>query len=183
MSNRQRIENSAQALIDDFGITSAPVPVQRIAEYLGIKLTRYQGSGVSGVLVIDQVGKATIGYNPTESIVRQRFTIAHELGHYVLHRNPTANKEVLFIDKDFKFQVELRKEGGEYMNPRNEVEANAFAAALLMPEDLLRNESLNYNDLGELQVIKKLSMKFQVSSIAMTYRISNLGLYRSNLEF
>lgn len=48
---------------------------------------------ISGLLVINPSG-TTIAYNQVESRVRRRFTVAHELGHFILHRQP--NKTEVF---------------------------------------------------------------------------------------
>ena len=57
------------------------------------------GDDVSGLLSIEN-GVGTIGYNQTEPKVRKRFTIAHELGHFELHRD----KSDLFVDKQFIYR-------------------------------------------------------------------------------
>lgn len=75
-------------------------------------------------------GKGTIGFNPTESKTRQRFTIAHELGHFELHKQDSG----LFVDKEFKML--FRDQNSSSGEIRKEQEANAFAAAILMPENI-----------------------------------------------
>ena len=88
------IENHAQRILEEMKIKRPAVNVEKIAKERGLKVLPYElGDDVSGVLYVDK-GKGTIGYNPTESEVRRRFTIAHELGHYELHR---LNKEI-FVD-------------------------------------------------------------------------------------
>ena len=75
------VESRASEILSEFRVKSAPIQVEKIAKNLGLDVVPYDlGSNVSGVLYI-QNGKGTIGFNPTESDVRQRFTIAHEIGH------------------------------------------------------------------------------------------------------
>jgi Zn-dependent peptidase ImmA (M78 family) len=124
---RKRIEEKAKEVLRRFKVEEAYVPVDTIAEKLGLRIQKYDfGEDVSGVLVIDK-GIGTIGINPSESLVRTRFTIAHEIGHYILHGN---KNDSLFIDKNFK--VHFRDQSSSTGEIRNEQEANAFAAALFL---------------------------------------------------
>jgi Zn-dependent peptidase ImmA (M78 family) len=171
MLNR-RIEKLAAKLLEDLKVEKLPVPVNKIAESRGLSIKPYDlGADVSGVLVIEG-GRGTIGINPSESTVRQRFTIAHELGHFELHKDG----DELFIDKGFK--VLFRDQNSSKGEIRKEQEANAFAASLLMPEKFIRAEiEKNSFDLTDEDSMKKLARTFNVSVPAMTYRISNLGLF------
>jgi len=87
----KEIEKKANSLISEMGIKKPPVAITKIVKKLGIKVLEFDlGSDASGVLVIEN-NKGTIAYNPKDLPVRQRFTIAHELGHYLIHN---ANSEV-----------------------------------------------------------------------------------------
>lgn len=96
-------------------------------------------------------------YNKEEISYRTRFTIAHELAHVMLGhvREGRAPKR----DKSFN----------NYNDP-DEIAANAFAANLLMPEDLVRDLY------GSARNVQDLAEAFGVSSVAMTYRLKNLGI-------
>ncbi len=167
------IESQATEVLSELKIKSIPIQVEKIARKLGLDVvSRDLGSNVSGVLYI-QNGKGTIGFNPNESPVRRRFTIAHELGHFILHK---INNDMFIDKKEFKLFRNEQSSTGEH---RIEQEANAFAAALLMPKDLLIGEIKKYKmDLtdDEDDSISKLAKKFEVSVLAMTYRIDNLNL-------
>jgi Zn-dependent peptidase ImmA (M78 family) len=168
----KKIEKLASKILEQFGIDEVPIPVEKIAKLKGLQVLSYDlGEDVSGVLVMDN-GTSTIGYNMAQSKVRQRFTVAHELGHYELHKSDTG----IFIDNNFR--VEFRNQDsstGEYLK---EQEANAFAAALLMPQDFLIREieSRDYH-LSDEKSIHELAKTFNVSTMAMTYRIANLNLF------
>ncbi len=167
-----RIKN----LLQNSGITEPPVDIRKIVSDCGAKATPFElGEEISGVLVMDN-GKGTIGYNSSNSRVRQRFTIAHELGHLLQH--VTAPSEV-FVDKDFIVKFRSNK---PYTNKelRQEREANAFAAAILMPKDFIIREvsKSDYNGLSETQLIEKLAKVFEVSVPAMTYRFSDLNIFQ-----
>lgn len=130
------------------------------------------GDNISGALVI-QNNHGTIGFNPHESKVRQRFTIAHELGHYLLHKNQTTD---LFIDTEFK--VLFRDNNSSTGKIKIEQEANAFAAAILMPEKFLVDEIMKHHfHLTDDGTLKVLARRFNVSVAAMTLRLANLNLF------
>ena len=115
-----------------------------------------------------------LGYNSTHAPVRQRFTIAHEISHYILHLKKNQ-KSQLFIDR-FVFR---RDENSSTGNDREEVEANRFAAALLMPETFVRKVIERFDfDLDDSEAIDSLAKRFNVSTAAMTNRLTTLGLLR-----
>ena len=148
-----------------------PVNIEEIVEKKGIRLLPFDfKEDISGVLMLEN-NEATIGYNTNEHRVRNRFTIAHELGHFILHKD---DKD-LFVDKDFKALFRLNN--GD-TSAKHEKEANEFAACILMPENLIRREiedsGIDYTDEN---LIKSLAKKFDVSTVAMSIRISKLGLF------
>ena len=166
----KRIERTTINILQEFNVTKLPIPLDSIIQKRGLTIKEYDlGVGVSGVLLINK-GSGVIGVNPDEPKVRQRFTKAHELGHYELHRHNSA----LFIDKGF-LNRDKNSSTGEILV---EQEANAFAAALLMPEYLLEKEIKKQKlDLSDDNAVIRLADTFEVSSAAMTYRIANLNLY------
>lgn len=176
MSRRLTPEKLASQILEGIGITDPPVPVELVAYKRGLKVEPFDlGDGVSGVLLISE-GKGVIGYNSTQSLVRRRFTIAHECGHYEMHRNSGQ----LFIDKryiDKQYFVAFRDGRSSTGEDKQEREANAFAAALLMPEGILRREiEKRYFDLADETALSDLAELFQVSQQAMMYRLLNLGM-------
>jgi Zn-dependent peptidase ImmA (M78 family) len=127
------------------------------------------------MLVVED-GRGAIGYNTTHAPVRQRFTIAHEVAHYLLHVNKTKHKSQLFIDRSVTFR---RDENSSTGGDQEEVEANQLGAALLMPRELVQLEIKKHDlDLDDEDAIAFLAKRFQVSTTAMTNRLSNLGLLR-----
>lgn len=176
IGSMRNIELRAAQLADKYSDKKKKhVDVNEIAEKLGLQVTAHDlGANVSGVLYIDK-GKGTIGYNDTESEVRQRFTIAHEVGHFILHRLENE----IFVDKK-EFKVLFRDDKSSTGEIKQEREANAFAAALLMPRERVIKELDKMKfDLGDDKedVIKELANTFKVSTQAMMYRISNLELF------
>lgn len=168
----KKIENRASSILSEFNITKAPVDIKAIVLKKGITIKPYDlGENVSGMLVI-KGDEGIISYNPTESIVRQRFTMAHELGHFILHKKT----QDVFVDK--QFQVHFRNENSATGQDNQELEANSFAAAILMPKDLLLTEIKKHDfDLGDEFAMKELAKLFNVSLQAMTFRMVNLGFF------
>ena len=148
-----------------------PIPIEEIAMMRGLKVIPYPlGEDVSGLLSIEKNGQGTIGYNQDEPKVRRRFTVAHELGHYELHKEQSH----LFIDKQFIYRSLNSK--NTPVNQVMEVEANTFASAILMPTELVRQEIGHRQiDLANEEVIKDLAGKFEVSVFAMSIRLKDLG--------
>lgn len=149
-------------------VSQPPVPVETLARKAGadVRYEPFDGQ-LSGMLYRSTDG-AVIGVNSLHASVRQRFTLAHEIGHLLLHQPD------LHID-EHAFVVFRDLESSKASDPA-EIEANQFAAALLMPADLLLRElsSLGKNP-DVTEAIKHLSDMFCVSQEAMTIRLNRLG--------
>jgi Zn-dependent peptidase ImmA (M78 family) len=162
-----------EALADGLNFKSAPVDVELVAKRLRLKLVRMDlGDDVSGLLV--SKGDSTIiAVQETDHPNRQRFTVAHEIGHYCL-RHQFEPGEHVHVDR------------GHLITPRNsrsstgvdpkEIEANQFAACLLMPSKLLSRaiKEFKTDSLRDYHVAQ-LADEFKVSEQAMTIRLSTLG--------
>jgi len=160
------LEEKTQKILTDFGLLSIPIDIIKCAEKMSVIVSpAVLGDDVSGIFVLKN-GVGNIGYNLGEGENRQRFTIAHELGHFILH----SKEKPLFVDKtQSAFYRDTNSSSGQL---RHEREANSFAAAILMPRILIVEE-LNKNPDAS---IRELADKFQVSEQAMTIRLTNLGL-------
>ena len=170
----QTARKTAEALVERFGIHTTPVDVQLIATKLGLPVVYHElGADISGLLMSAE-GRASICVRDSDPLVRQRFTIAHEIGHFVLRHQfePGAHVHV-----DEKWKVTARSTNRSLGVDPQEVEANQFAAALLMPSNLLRERAQRY---GERQLddqnVAALAREFKVSEQAMVIRLSTLGL-------
>ena len=170
--NRSAIEAKAKTILQEHGAYYLPIPVETVAYHLGLDVRPAPlGDDISGLLVIED-GQGTIGYNIKHAEVRQRFTIAHELGHYVLHQSA----QPLFIDKRYRSSATYYRDGHTATGSSAlEIEANSFAAALLMPDDLVYAEVAKHDlDLGDEESLSVLAKKFKVSTQAMAYRLARL---------
>jgi Zn-dependent peptidase ImmA (M78 family) len=155
----------ARRLINELDINDAPVGVKEIAERNGVEVVEEVfPDNISGALHRGPE-RSVIAVNKAHSETRQRFTISHELGHYFLHRDSPA-----FYDVQHQIGSHFRaKVTGTQWDPK-EVEANKFAAELLMPRKLL---IARVRSSAEVNAVK-LAAEFKVSPEAMTYRLAEL---------
>lgn len=168
MSKRKGI-NKARKILKQSSITSIPINVEAIAANFGINVRREPlDDTTSGVIVIKN-GRAVIGVNQDHHYYRQRFTIAHELAHFFLH----SDKQEVFVSSSFSFYRDTKSAD---RTDWYEIEANAFAAELLMPENIIKEYLERGIDLDNELAIKRLARKFEVSQKALTYRLMNLEL-------
>ena len=111
--------------------SSPPIPVLEIAEENGVKVVFASfgdySEAVSGYFDFE---KAKLFVNAEDRTQRQSFTIAHELGHWLMHRD-------VFLNDPDKYPVLPRFSKPDISDPR-EKEANTFAAHLLVPDHLLK---------------------------------------------
>lgn len=164
------IEKRAWDLLKRYDASQLPIDVYQIAETLGIAIQFEElDDDVSGLLLIEN-DQATMAINETQHPNRQRFTIAHEIGHFMLHRQ---SENSLFVDK--KYEVYRRDEKSSDGDDRQEREANRFAAALLMPKEILKKEikrqQLDLIDDTDAYVLAK---RFGVSTQALGFRLARL---------
>jgi Zn-dependent peptidase ImmA (M78 family) len=166
---RQEAETAAYDLLkstwgDDLGKCELPVDPFRIASTLGLKVMRVPlEPDVSGMLAKHPGQDPEVYINVTDSDVRQRFSCAHEIGHYV-KRGASGSK-----DDEWGY-IDRRGPSAAYGTNPEEVYANQFAAALLMPED--RVKALASDGMSAVSM----AVQFNVSLEAMAHRIDNLEL-------
>lgn len=165
-----KIELAADELRLQWAADVVPVPVEEIARRLGLELVaRVLADDVSGLLLRPEGGKSAIVVNQRHSLARQRFTIAHELGHLRLHKG-----RPMVVDH---VRVNLRDARSGAAVDREEIEANAFAAELLMPRALVLAEIQRAAGRGHsTQLAADLAVGFGVSKQAAEYRLVNLGI-------
>lgn len=146
---------------------SWPTKVKGLCKRIGVKcVAKPLDDGISGYIEKLRDGSYKITYNANHQTTRQRFTIAHELGHFYLHRHVLGNGTG--DNKAYRSEVK------GYENPEitayMETEANAFAADLLMPKDLICEWVDDGKSFAEIRE------KLNVSAKALEFRYKNLGL-------
>jgi Zn-dependent peptidase ImmA (M78 family) len=171
---RKLIRQMVEKLLARHKVMDAAVPVDAIARAHNIELKLDEvDDQLSGFLVRDRKTRtAVIGANKSHHPHRQRFTIAHELGHFLLHEGHMVHLD----ERVGAFKINLR--GPESANGEDdeEKEANLFAAELLMPAAFLeRDLEGKYLDLlAESTLLEKLAKKYKVSVQALTFRLTYL---------
>lgn len=144
---------------DASGDALLPIDPFHVARIYGVPVFEYPlAPDLSGYLDWDSRG-AFIVVNSHHGAVRQRFTVAHELGHFY----DAYRRNLPKIKKD---RSDLASRGTDI----EEIYANRFAASLLMPADAVRTKFEVVRDVGALARI------FNVSEQAMSLRLRNLGL-------
>ena len=147
----------AKDVLSSYWDGKLPVDVAAIAKAAGAAVIADSTITESGLFCFEE-NTPVIRYNWADASVRQRFTIAHELGHFLL----AHGKSFRDTPKDYSVTN---------YDP-NEVQANRFAAELLMPEAAVRLLVTNL----EISDVDRLAEIFNVSQAAMMYRLKNLRL-------
>jgi len=154
------IENLTQEMLSNtYGKeeVTPPIDIGAVLEKQGLKLKTGKFHDVSVSGAYDR-GENTIFVSERESYKRQSFTVAHELGHHILHA--AREKEVFYRHQALQLDIQDQPE---------EQEANWFAASILMPRDIVRRFWNVTKDIDNLASL------FGVSSQAMYWRVKNLG--------
>lgn len=158
--------NEIRKAAKEKGIQTTPLDIKSVIEHIfHIKICETDlGKSVSGFL--EKIGDSWVIYiNKYENEYRKRFTLAHELGHFISHKDNYDIGGAIIKD-----QIFFRDENTD----EKEQQANNFAAELLMPED----EFKNFIKRGD-NTILKLADRFQLSTAAVRYRAYKLGLISS----
>ncbi len=155
--NFRLAQREAIRLLNEVGIYEPPVNPVRVANSIGVNVRFVAFSGESeDIAGLYDPSADEILVNQAESGVRQTFTVAHELGHRVLHREWAESQA---------YQV-LWRDPSRQGKDRFEIEANQFAANLLMPKDFV--DEYRYLPAASLARI------FAVSEQVATIRLSKL---------
>jgi Zn-dependent peptidase ImmA (M78 family) len=180
MKNYEKLKGTrlnAKSLIDILKSSGyelmIPVDVNKIIEILGIPVEKkpdFRKSKVTGSITMKE-GLPKIWINPMMNQIeeRERFTLSHELGHFMLHIAPSFKDDIIVDDT-----IELNRDSNWNVI---EMEANKFAAELLMPLEEIKRE---VNDLdtsySKDKIIEILSEKFKVSRLAIQFRLQGIGI-------
>lgn len=172
---RRHIRALAERLLLANRIHTAPVDVHQLAKTIRLDV-QFQPAdeSLSGFILRNrQQRTAIVGVNSNHHPNRQRFTIAHEIGHFLLH-----DHDDIHVDHtDCGLIVRRRNEDSSKGEDDSEKEANLFAAELLMPATFLEEDvaSLECTNLLDEEVLHPLANKYCVSTQALTFRLAYLG--------
>lgn len=162
-------QSKAREILTELSITTPPILIEDVIESFGLKLEQINGiDKFEGQLIPE---KRLIRINQNKPKNRQRFTIAHELGHWVLYHQgrifETDEEPALLSLNGFSPSLE-----SSYSHKQREAEANYFAGELLIPIKWLEIDWKKYNP-----DIKKLSDLYQVSEEALWKKILELDKF------
>ena len=150
------IRRQASRLLQSAGVSREPVSLRDVVSALNLEVVQTTGEPFLGEAALQPLGDAhAIVVRGASNARRRRFTIAHEIGHFVLHPGRLAPERGGAVNEAWQLQ---------------EREADQFAAEILMPEDLVRAAALEQGaDAG-------LADRFDVSRKAMQARLRWLGI-------
>lgn len=200
--SREEIEAGAQHLLDCYAVDKGwrpapPIPIERLINYLGL---RQEITDLYSVLEIPRDGNSdllgALSFSSKQIWVhsevdpddypwregRYYFTLAHEVGHWVLHRDEHATQaqQGFLFGEDPQPGIVCRR--SDRREPI-EIQANRFASCLLLPSGLVRN--LWQNEAGRTgtlspdikdRIVRDLAGKFGTSIEATIYRLQDLCL-------
>lgn len=174
LMNIEEICKKAEELAEKYnGSGVAPFPFENILadeKDLRIRYTDKLPENVSGVIIHDKTQQIfVILVDNKKPETRQYFTLAHELGHYYLHKEHLISNDIIVDDGDLGTSSMLYRIDTN-TSTEMEREANNFAASLLMPKKLVRTAW------EELKDIEELARIFKVSPSAMSIRLERLHL-------
>lgn len=168
------VKREAERMLMKHRVTAYPVPVEFIAEREGLRVYHDPNlsDDISGFLYrshdLGDVVVVNLQHHPT----RRRFTLAHELAHFVLHDGQN------YVSEKVRFRNSLTSTGADV----EEVEANQWAAELLMPPHLIDKAiAAAERYLTDDLLVKNLARDFGVSPLAMRIRLMALGYVDGNL--
>lgn len=156
----------ARKLVVEFDVEKPPINLDRIVRTKEIVVQYGPLDGDLSGMAFYKDGHPVIGVNSLHHPNRQRFTVAHELGHIILHREEI--EKAIHLDKGSLQRGALASMGTDQV----EIDANRFAAELLMPTSLLKTMLDGRTvDLEDDVAIAELAKRFRVSEAAMRFRL------------
>ena len=169
MTAKPHVREAARKLLQESKVEKPPVPVERIAKRLKAEIRYEPFDGDLSGMLFREGGRTIIGVNASHPKTRQRFTIAHELGHMRLH----DESHPIHIDRGFP--VRRRDTVSSLALDAEEMEANGFAAELLMPASMLEADLEGKNpDYEDDELTRWLANRYKVSLQAMAIRLATL---------
>jgi Zn-dependent peptidase ImmA (M78 family) len=166
-----RIREEVQRLLQVHGVKGPVVPVEKIARSEGMSIVRKPMDDDIAGFLLRANGDLFIGVNQKQARTRQRFTIAHEFGHALLH-----DGEELHVDRGFR--INFRDVNSSLASDIQEIESNTFAAWLLMPAQfLVKQITAEHLDIDNGDEVARIAKRYEVSPQAMTHRLANLATH------
>jgi transcriptional regulator with XRE-family HTH domain len=161
---------SPDTLLQENYVKEPPVPVERIARNVGVQVRSAPFKGEMSGLLFRDVGSVIIGINSLQPKERQRFAIAHEIGHLALHDNTAIR-----VEHNFSAVRSASRSG--FTTDKTESSANDFAANLLMPLSNLKRDLIGEKvDYQDKEFVGELAGRYAVSLEVATYQLIMLEM-------
>ena len=160
----QNARQRAELLLQEVKIKRVPVSLTKISKNLNISIEYAPLDRELSGMALTKSEEKLIWINSLHHPNRQRFTLAHEIGHHVLHQDILIAG--VHVDKGILRRDTVSSAGSDI----KEIEANAFASQLLMPNNEIHKLSKDL-DLDDDDAIRSLANKFKVSVAALQYRL------------
>jgi len=169
--------NMAKKIIKQYGLSEVPTDLKKVFLTLGLQYIELDDpSDIDGAIIEIENKPSIAVLNRSRAIQRQRFTLAHELGHIFLNHkqrnyyNPELERE----DADREEGQSDEQDRKPMKKPPAEGEADVFASELLIPFDQLKKYEKEMNN------VEKMADIFMVSRQAMALAIMNYWRYSRN---
>ena len=141
----------AQKILKEIQINNPPVDINNILQHLGINLLPYAFPEKVSAILLKENNMFVVGVNDKHHPNRQRFSIAHEIGHYLL-----GHYRDVFVDTteiaEGRFDIL-----DTIQNKVQEQEANYFAGELLIPTDMIKKDFVRIHNVEEIAKLYKVS--------------------------
>lgn len=162
-----RADVVARNLLAEHGIDTPPVDPARLVKALGITVVTIPFDGDITGLFIREPGRVVVGVNQNLRLHQQRWAVAHGIGHNRFSRGRTR-----IVDSYSR----VRTNAPESPTDREETEANRFAAALLLPEHLVRTAIRRTPITDARDAVARIANDFDVSDSVAEGRLVQLGI-------
>ncbi len=171
------VNDAVNRILTECKITEPPVDIEKITKSMDIDLfgAEFIDDNLLGILVdVDKPIKPfksqrfiAVNNSPDNYLTRRIFTIAHEVGHYILH----CNKNLNYYERHL-----INNANSDSFGER---QTDYFAACLLMPENMFKTEFEKIKSVRDIElIVEHLKKKFNVSTKSVLKRMSELKLIK-----
>lgn len=165
----------ARKLMFECGIDDVTtIDLEYLVAYRGVLLVEEKMHNADGRIIHGNKRSIIKINSDIQYLGRKRFTIAHELGHFEMHRDYPIHSDSKSLDW---FDDALKK----LQNGRQELEANEFASELLMPTELFKDE-VRYKKFSP-ELLRHLADRFQTSITSAAFKCVEMNVHPLCLFF
>lgn len=160
---------------ENFKRTKGRIDIIELANSLGIKVYTTNEILVPSFIAYDSnENQYEIYVNSKEKVTRQRFSIAHEIAHFISHKDKIQQFGIVGRQNDYS------------LTAKEEEEADSLAAEILMPKacviEFLKSLNITTDTKIDIDIIRKVAKEFEMSILAVIMRLRSLGYYVRYIE-